>query len=206
LEIVEKIGTNLGCFGGVIPDKNNTQKLINLKKEAERKLEIKINRLSAGNTATTNLFGQGLLEAEVNNLRIGEAILLANDVTNQRKIKDLKRDAFKIEAEIIELKAKPSLPEGKQGFTFSGEKIEFKNNGIAKRAILAIGSQDIDHSSLSCETAGVEILGSSSDHLLVNLSNCKKNLSYGDILSFKIGYASLLRAMTSAYVKKNYIY
>jgi predicted amino acid racemase len=203
---LEGIGTNLGCYGGVIPDLKNTKKIINLKNKVENELGIKINRLSGGNTATTNLFGKGLLESEVNNLRIGEAILLANDITNQRQIEYLKRDVFKVKAEIIELKEKPSLPEGAQGCNFSGEKVKFKDKGIVKRAILAIGSQDIDHSSLIPELKGVEILGSSSDHLLIDLSNCKKELSYGDILSFKLGYGALLRAMTSAYVNKNYLY
>jgi len=203
---LEGIGTNLGCYGGVIPDRKNTKKIINLKKEVENKLGIKINRLSGGNTATTNLFGQGLLETEVNNLRIGEAILLANDITNQRQIEYLKQDVFKIKAEIIEIKEKPSLPEGPQGYNFSGKKVKFKDKGIVKRAILAIGSQDIDHNSLIPELKGVEILGSSSDHLLIDLSNCEKKLSYGDILNFKLGYSALLRAMTSPYVKKNYLY
>jgi predicted amino acid racemase len=203
---LEGIGTNLGCYGGVIPDLKNTKKIIELKKKVENELGIEINRLSAGNTATTNLFGQGLLEMEVNNLRVGEAILLANDITNQRQIEYLKRDVFKVKAEIIELKEKPSLPTGSQGCNFSGEKVQFKDKGIVKRAILAIGSQDIDHSSLIPELKGVEILGSSSDHLLVELSNCKKELNYGDVLNFKLGYSALLRAMTSPYVKKNYLY
>lgn len=201
----EGIGTNLGCYGGIIPDKNNTEKLVNLKKKIETELDIEVKRVSGGNTATTNLFKDNILEGKINNLRIGEAILLANDVTNQRKIDYLKRDAFKIKAEIIELKEKPSLPEGKQGCNFSGEKLEFEDKGIAKRAILAIGSQDVDHSSLTSELKGIKILGSSSDHLILDLSDCKKELHYGDIVSFKIGYSALLRAMTSPYVTKKYL-
>lgn len=202
---LEGIGTNLGCYGCVIPDQKNTKRIINLKKEVESKLGIKINRLSGGNTATTNLFGEGLLEADVNNLRIGEAILLANDVTNQRQLDYLKRNVFKIKAEIVELKEKPSLPKGSQGCNFSGDKVKFEDKGIAKRSILAIGSQDIDPESLFPELEGVEILGSSSDHLLVDLSKCKQSLEYGDILTFKVGYSALLRAMTSPYVAKNYL-
>lgn len=201
----EGIGSNLGCYGGIIPDKNNTEKLINLKKEVEKKLNIKVKRISGGNTATTNLFKDNILEGKINNLRIGEAILLANDITNRRKIDYLERDAFKIKAEIIELKEKPSLPQGKQGFNFSGEKLEFKDKGIAKRAILAIGSQDVDHKSMTSELENIEILGSSSDHLILDLSNCQKEFSYGDILTFKVGYSALLRAMTSPYVEKKYL-
>ncbi|ADO77671.1 alanine/ornithine racemase family PLP-dependent enzyme [Halanaerobium praevalens] len=202
---LEGIGTNLGCYGCVIPDQANTKRIIALKNKVEKELAIKINRLSGGNTATTNLFGTGLLEAEINNLRIGEAILLANDVTNQRQIDYLEQDVFTIKAEIVELKEKPSLPKGSQGCNFSGDQIKFKDKGIVKRAILAIGSQDIDHSSLYPELKGIEILGSSSDHLLLDLSNCKENLKYGDVLKFKVGYSALLRAMTSPYVAKNYL-
>lgn len=199
------IGTNLGCYGGIIPDENNTEKLVNLKEKIEKKLGNEVEIISGGNTATTNLLKNDILKDKINNLRVGEAILLANDVTNQREIDYLKRDAFKIKAEIIELKHKPSLPEGKQGLNFSGEKLEFEDKGISERSILAIGSQDVDHNSLTSELEGVEILGSSSDHLIIDLSNCEKELSYGDKLTFNLGYSALLRAMTSPYVAKKYL-
>ena len=47
----------------------------------------------------------------------------------------------------------------------------------------------------------VEIIGASSDHLIVDTK--KLELKVGDELEFKMNYGALLSAMTSPYVTKN---
>lgn len=202
---IEGLGTNLGCFAGILPDVTNTKKLIDLKNKAEKELNIKISRLSAGNTATTKLFGEKNLVAEINNLRIGEGILIGTDITNQRTLKSMHHYNFRLKAEIIELKNKPSLPEGSTGRDFSGRKKRFTDRGLRMRAIAAAGKQDIDYTGLYPEIEGIEVLGASSDHLILDLTNAEKEIKIGDIVSFKMNYSAVLQAMTSKYVEKNYI-
>ena len=48
------------------------------------------------------------------------------------------------------------------------------------------------------------ILGSSSDHLLLDVSNLN-DLHVGDIIQFKLTYGSVLSLMTSRYVEKVYV-
>lgn len=202
---LDGIGTNLGCFAGVLPDRENTEKLIKLKNDLENKFAVDIKWISAGNTATTILLEQKELMSEVNNLRIGEGILLGTDIINERFFADLNHYNFRLRAEVVELQEKPSSPEGDMAFGGQGRDQVIEDKGIRKRAILAVGKQDIDYHGLYPVDIGIEVLGASSDHLLLDVSELEKDLKVGDILKFKMNYSSMLRAMTSKYVEKNYI-
>lgn len=199
------IGTNLGCFAGIIPDYKNTTHLINLKKNLERQLGYELDILSAGNTATLRLLEKKKLAQEISNLRIGEAVLLGTDIINESLIDGFNHYNFRLQAEIVELKEKPSNPEGKMAFGGQGRGQIIEDRGLRKRAILAVGKQDIDYHGIYSELKGVEVLGASSDHLITDVTEAAFDLEVGDILTFKINYSAMLRAMTSRYVTKNYI-
>jgi len=199
------IGTNLGCFAGIIPDEKNTNKLIKIKKDLENKIGRKLEILSAGNTATLGLLEDQHLAEEITNLRVGEAILLGTDIINENLIDGFNHYNFRLQAEIIELKEKPSDPEGEMAFGGQGRGQIIENKGRRRRAILAVGKQDIDYHGLYSELEGVKVLGCSSDHLITDVTEVEQKLEVGDILTFKINYSAMLRAMTSQYVTKKYI-
>lgn len=199
------IGTNLGCFAGIIPDEINTKKIIKIKKDLETKVGRKLEILSAGNTATLRLLEDQSLAAEINNLRIGEAILLGTDIINETLLTGYNHYNFKLQAEIVELREKSSNPEGQMAFGGQGRGQRIEDKGLRQRAILAVGKQDIDYQGLYPELKGLEVLGASSDHLITDVTNVKQELEVGDILNFKMNYSAMLRAMTSQYVTKNYI-
>lgn len=199
------IGTNLGCFAGIIPDQKNTRYLINIKKNLEKNLGYQLDILSAGNTATLKLLKDQALAREISNLRVGEAVLVGTDIINESLIDGLNHYNFRLQAEIVELKEKPSNPEGKMAFGGQGRGQIIKDKGLRQRAILAVGKQDIDYHGLYPELEGIEVLGASSDHLITDVTDAEMNFEVGDILTFKINYSAMLRAMTSHYVTKNYI-
>lgn len=64
------------------------------------------------------------------------------------------------------------------------------------------GSQDVLVAGMSPKI-DVEILGSSSDHTLLDLK--QTHLKVGDEVRFSLSYGALLSAMTSPYVAKEYI-
>ena len=105
-----------------------------------------------------------------------------------------------MEAEVVEVKEKPSYPIGKIGVNAFGQTVEYVDKGDRVRAIAAIGQQDIDCGGLTPAAPGMEIFGASSDHLLLDVTD--HPVKVGDILSFRVDYSSALRAFTSAYVKK----
>ncbi|CCU79843.1 Ornithine racemase [Halanaerobium saccharolyticum subsp. saccharolyticum DSM 6643] len=199
------IGTNLGCFAGIIPDEKNTNKLIKIKKELENKIGRKLDILSAGNTATLRLLKDQYLAQEITNLRVGEAILLGTDIINESLLDGFNHYNFRLQAEIVELKEKPSDPEGEMAFGGQGRGQIIEDKGLRRRAILAVGKQDIDYNGLYPGLEGVKVLGCSSDHLITDVTEVDQKLEVGDVLTFKINYSAMLRAMTSQYVTKNYI-
>lgn len=203
---IKGLGTNVGCYGGVLPTSENTAILLELKRKMEEIYLLNLPVISGGNTATTILFTDDSLPAGVTNLRIGEGILQGTDITNQRLISGLNYDNFTLTASIIELKEKPSQPDGKIGCDAFGNRPVFSDRGKIKRAILAVGRQDIKIDGLKPLLENAEVLGASSDHLLVDVTAVNKKLKIGEEIEFALDYGAVLQAMTSPYIYKNYLH
>ena len=199
------IGTNLGCYGGVLPTVDNLQKLIEIKETVERRAKDLIEIVSGGSTVTLKLLEDETIPEGINQLRVGEAIILGTDATRGRKIPWLNDETIILEAEVIEVKTKPSVPVGETGFDAFGRKKHFEDKGWRKRAILAIGEQDIDSMGLHPIDESLEVLHASSDHTIVDVTESNDDYKPGDVIRFKLSYGALLRAMTSPYVEKIYV-
>lgn len=202
---IHGIGFNVGCFGGVLPTEENTQLLVDLAEDLRRKFDMEIDILSGGSTCTLPLVEENKLPQGINQFRIGEAISIGRDSTGNRCVPGTRQDTINLIAEIIELKEKPSMPIGKIGKDAFGNTPVFEDKGIRLRAILAIGRQDVDPENLIPLVDGMEILGGSSDHLLVDVTDTKKKHYIGEKISFGLKYGAILRLMTSGYVEKSTI-
>lgn len=194
------IGTNLTCYGGIIPTYENLSELIKIKNRIEREFSIKFEIISGGNSSSLHLLPN--IPPGINNLRIGEALFLGRETAYGKILPGLHQDCFELAAELIEVKTKPSYPIGIMGMDSFGRVPEIKDRGLMKRGILAIGKQDAALEDLTPLEENVLILGGSSDHLLVQLNG---DFRPGDTLRFAVNYPGLLRIMTSKYVKKEYL-
>lgn len=196
------IGTNLGCFGGVLPSVKNMNILLGVKNEIETILNRPLEIVSGGNSAALPLIESGNLPAGVNHFRLGESIICGTDVTNNRNVPGNRQDTVILEAQIIELKEKPSVPVGEIGFDAFGRKPVFEDKGKRLKAILAIGEQDISSDGLIPLDDKIEVLHSSSDHTIVDLTESDNDYKLGDTIKFRMSYGCLLKAITSKYVEK----
>ena len=196
------IGTNLTCYGGVIPTQKTYMKLKEIKERVERILGYPLEIISGGNSSSLPLVMDQKLPKYINQLRIGEALVCGRETAYGQDIIGMHQDVFTLSAEIIELKLKPSKPEGKIGVDAFGHRVRFTDRGMIKRAILAIGKQDIALDQLK-PPSGVHILGSSSDHLIVEIE--RDDVKVGDKVHFGLTYGGILSLMTSPYVEKNYV-
>lgn len=196
------LGTNMGCFGGVLPSVDNLGLLVELADTVERQLGYKMDIISGGGTSTLLLVENNIVPDGINQLRIGEGILLGTDTTNNRKIPGLHQDAFRLRAEVIEVKSKPSVPVGEIGRDAFGNIPQFEDAGIRKRAILALGKQDVYIEGIFPLDETLMILGASSDHTIVDITNANQDIKVGDEISFGLIYPGLLSASDSRYVKK----
>lgn len=198
------IGVNLTCYGGVIPTVDILHKLILIKDIIENDFNITLDIISGGNSSSIELLQEDKIPNGINNIRLGESIVLGRETAYGNFIDNMYNDVFTLEAEIIELKEKPTVPIGKIGMNAFGKVPKFEDKGTILRSIIAIGKQDVDHNELIPYDT-VKILGSSSDHIIVDISDSYNVYEVGDIMSFKLTYASVLSLMTSKYVGKIYV-
>jgi predicted amino acid racemase len=199
------IGTNLSCFGGIVPSVALMQRFVNCAEEAERQLGYELEIISGGASSSLPLIAAGTMPARVNHVRIGEAILLGCETSHRRPLHGTVQDAVTLSAEVIELQRKPSLPVGEIAEDAYGHEPRFIDQGDMDRAILNIGRQDVDVDNIRPRDPRCTILGASGDHLLVNVTAAAGTLKVGDPLAFLPGYSALLAAMTSPYVEKHYL-
>lgn len=199
------IGVNLTCYGAIIPKNENLSQLVAIGRDLESKYGIKLEMVSGGNSSSIYLVDKGELPEGINNLRLGEAFLLGNDTAYETKLPGTVSDGLILQAQIIELKEKPSLPIGEVGVDAFGEKPYYEDRGIMKRAIIGIGKQDTDLGSMTPVDPQIEIMGGSSDHIILDVTHADKAYKVGDIVEFELGYGGMLKTATSPYVEKDYI-
>ena len=194
------VGTNLTCFSFIQPDTEKLETLLSVAKEIGAQTYI-----SGGNSATLDLMLRGGIPEGVNLLRLGESLLFGRERAKYTYLPGTYNDAFILDAEIIELKNKPSKPWGTVGKDSYGRTPVFKDYGIRKKAICALGKQDADIETMWPVDPDIMILGASSDHLMVDVTESQKDYHVGDLISLRLGYFSLMQAYTSPYVVKNHI-
>lgn len=202
------IGTNLGCYGAIVPTEENLGKLCSVAENIEEVIGRKLDVISGGATSSLTLIKDGRMPKRINNLRIGEGILVARDLDEiwEYDIADLYKDAFVLKAEIIEIKDKPSHPIGKIFIDAFCNTPTYEDKGIRKRALLGIGKQDlVNVEVLKPKDELIQIMGGSSDHLIVDIDDCTTDYKIGDIVEFNLAYQNILYLTNEEDVKKVFV-
>ena len=185
-----------------MPTTHALEALVNLKTQIEEFTGIQLYVVSGGNSSNIGLLMGGGTPPGITELRLGESILLGTESTQRQPIPGCAQDAFIVKAEVIEVLLKPSKPFGQIGQNAFGVVPQFADRGTRKRAICAIGLQDMDESGLTPLDAGIFVLGASSDHLILDVEEAKRPIQVGSVLSFRPNYSALLRACTSPFIEK----
>ncbi|GER67339.1 amino-acid racemase [Weizmannia acidilactici] len=197
------IGTNFACFGGVLPTEQKMREFSRFVRAMQELFSLKLPYVSGGNSANYNWVMKTKDAGAVNNIRLGESILLGRETSGGRAIPSLYQDAFCFVAEVIESKIKPSVPYGMIGKNAFGERVSFQDRGNRRRTIVGAGRHDVLVPGLT-PVQPFEILGSSSDHIILDTKDAI--LKPGDEVRFYMNYGAVLTAMTSPYVHKTYVY
>lgn len=196
------IGANLACQSGVAPDDRNMAELSALAASLEQAFAVRLGTISGGNSANLDWALGGSGTGRVNDLRLGEAILLGREPLRRHPIEGLHVDAFSLVAEVIESKTKPTRAWGDVQQTAFGTRPPAPDRGNTARAIVALGRQDVDPEGLD-GPPGFSILGASSDHLVIDAG--RHPPAVGSELRFRPNYSALLAAMTSPFVTKVFL-
>ncbi len=198
------IGTNMTCYGGVIPTPKNLSRLTRQKRAIESRFDLHLEVVSGGNSSALYLIEEGSMPDGINQLRLGESIVMGRETAYGRQLRGTYNDCFRLIAEIIEIKEKPSSPIGEVRQDAFGDSPSFVDKGIRIRALCAIGKQDINIGDLIPQDEAIAVLGASSDHLILDVADCDRTYKIGDLIPFSLKYGGILRCMTSEYVAKHF--
>lgn len=191
------LGTNLACQSGIAPDQSKMDELSTLVAAAEQAIGRPLAVVSGGNSANVDWALTTADVGRVNELRLGESILLGTEPLHRTVIAGLHADACVLIGEVIELQTKPSQAWGTVGQAAFGTPRARDGHGCRRQALVALGHQDTDPIGLRAP-GGCITLGASSDHLVLDVGDLAVHV--GDELTFDLNYSALVRAATSPFV------
>ncbi|MBQ7769277.1 MAG: alanine racemase [Oscillospiraceae bacterium] len=204
------VGTNHACLNGVLPSFENLSFLIEGAEAIENAIGRKLDIISGGSSINLLLLNDGVnkMPARINHLRLGGSIANPMNIRLVRGISfaGMREDSVRLTAEIVDIHEKASAPKNSTK-NWAGQTVVREDKGRRLRAILAVGSQDIgDAMLLSPLDPGLEIVGCSSDHTIIDVTDSKKAYKSGDIITFQVRYGNMLYAFTGDHVSIEYYF
>ncbi len=196
------IGCNLACYGGVMPSGENMRLLVDTVDKCRNTSELALPVICGGNSSGLPIMMERRLPNGINLYRMGEAIILGRNVIDRSAWEGTRQDTVVCVTEVIESEIKPSMPIGNRGQDAFGGSEEFVDRGLRQRVICNIGRQDVIIDGIKPTEEGIIILGGSSDHLILDVTDSERKIGVGDEISFYPNYGALLALSTSEYVEK----
>lgn len=199
------LGTNLNCLHGVMPDGDKLIQLALYKQIIELRFKRKIPLVSGGTTVTIPLLLNKQLPTGVNHFRVGEALFFGKDLFTDDVIKGMSDQVMELYTQIIEISEKPMVPTGELGVNPQGKTAEINEDNYGKtayRAIVDIGTLDIQPNYLVPVNEDITITDASSDMLILDVGTNEKDYKVGDEIRFKLKYMGALGLMSSDYIEK----
>ena len=201
--ILYGVGTNLSCYGSIVPTSDNLGELARTAEEAEQAIGRKLEIVSGGATTTLPVLLRGEVPEKINHLRLGEC-LFCPPTAWEEDLPGMERDVFSIKAQIVETNCKPTFPVGVRGKAAFGKVREYEDRGVRRRAIVALGNQDLGDAKgvLRPVDPGITVLGASGDHTILDIEDSEREYRLGDIVTFTTLYQGCVYAGMSPNVNK----
>ena len=183
-----------------MPDDANMGELTRLADQVERTHGITLDVVSGGNSAnldwalTTDDVGR------IDELRLGEAILLGTEPLHRTPIDGCTPTRSRLIAEVIEVARQAGAALGRPGQAAFGEYPVRTGDGHRAAGDPRPRAPGRRPRRPGRRPAGISVLGMSSDHLVLDVGD--HAVAVGDELGFGLGYGALVRAMTSPFVTK----
>ncbi len=198
------VGTNLTCFGSVKATPEKMRDLLEISGQVEAAIGRKLDYVCGGASSSLSMVLKGTMPSGVNLLRLGESVLLGDFMDCGMDF--TYKDVFTLKAEVIEVKDKPSYPVGELAADAFGRKRRYEDRGVRRRALAAMGLADYgSYTDIRPRMAGVEVIGASSDHTILDVEEVKDRIHVGDVLEFDINYASLVYLTNTAGVRRRFL-
>lgn len=188
------IAANFACLGDDAPTLHAMALLTRLANEVEGACGPYVALVSGGSSSGLSLALSDGGNSRINNLRLGEAILLGMDPMTEREIDGLHTDAFCLIAEVIESRWKPKkvLAQPLDPMPWALDLSQEKSPKL--RTVLAVGQQDTTPEGLRFPSQ-IEFVKATSDHTVVVGTDVR--LSVGSEVKLGTNYSALMRAMSA---------
>lgn len=193
------IGANFACLRGMVPNTVTMAELSELANDTEVICGHRMKTVSGGNSANLQWAFEPNRGNRINDIRLGESILLGVDPVTGEHISGLHIDAFTLLADVIETKAKSSSALSAQVKSTNSTIHLVPDHFHDERSILAIGHQDTDISGLSMPHH-LKFQGATSDHMV--LAAATSELCVGAEVKLQMNYSALMRAMSAPDITK----
>lgn len=182
------IAANYNCFSHFLPDDVNMNAMANLYHMLEPFYDVEKPVVSCGNSSAVRLLTENKYDipSEINQYRMGEAIVLGRDPSDNTFIPGYRYDVFTLEAALIEVYEKPV------------------NGRMMRRGVLSIGKQDLYTDHIIPIDERVKVLGACSDECVVDLSDAEEYKA-GDFVKFRLEYDALMTLFAGNFFSKKYI-
>lgn len=197
---LQGLGANFACCSGLLPDRDNLGLLAELAHEVQDTCGYELQTVSVGGTVALDWMQHHPLPGAINQIRVGEGILLGTLITPQPELGHLYQDVFTLTAEVLEVKEKPSLPVGSLGADAFGRRHRFEDRGLRRRAVLHVGAVDTDTSGIAALSHALEIVNSNSEYSIVDVTDCDPPVHVGERIDFRMTYKALARSFVSPFV------
>jgi predicted amino acid racemase len=194
------IGANFACLGGAAPDQHAMTELSSLANKIDGARGARLRVVSGGNSSNLTFIDNGGRSGRVNDLRVGEAILLGVDPISSDAIDGLCTDAFTLVAEVIETNIRARNGSDLLEALPGGQRSKVPPEDICiRQSIVALGLQDTDVEGLSLPSE-YGAIGATSDHFIVETPGAR--LPIGAEITFQPNYSALMRAMAAPNIAK----
>lgn len=176
---------NFMCFKSNAPSLKDVNEINQFIRHVEYETGVSLKVISGGNSSMLPLLKQYDL-GRINELRVGETLFRGVDTTTNQNIPELFQNAILLEAEIIEIK--PRYTNTEENYL---------------QAIVDIGYIDTVIEKIRPLNHRIEIIGASSDHLMIDLKE-EINYKVGDCIPFSLEYEALSQLMYHQRMEKYY--
>lgn len=193
------LGTNFACHTGLLPTRENLAVFADLAERVEQQTGRALEFVSGGNSACLLAMKRGDFPEKITHFRLGESLLCGTEAAEGTVIPGTRRDGFMIAAEILETWERDTDVGGPRTRNALGAEVELKVSGRRTMAVLGLGAVDAAIQDLAPVDPNVAVLGFSSDHTVVDISNAR-TFKPGDVLRFIPSYSALATAMSSPYL------
>lgn len=184
---LEGLAFNFMYFNEIAPTEEDVEMINQFVNSVEKASHLKFKTISGGNSSMLLQMLYNDL-GKMNDLRIGETLFRGVETTTNQHLDTLYQNAIILDTEIVEIKPRININNGQQYL----------------QAILDIGNLDTNVDDIKPLYHNVDVLGATSDHLMIDLLN-NDHYQIGDKIQFSLGYKALAQSMFMSHLNRFYL-